>query len=98
VAPRLREMAAGTPLQARLEREPRNLHDSNAIKVVVVDERFSGHGGFHIGYLPRSVAQLYAPRLDTDTFPWRLEGRITELDENVGTGVLLLKRKPIHKT
>jgi len=89
------EMVEAVPMEARLEREPRNIHDRNAIKVLVTDERFAHSNDFHIGYLPRTIAALYAPRLDTGTFPYRMEGRITEIHED-GTAVMILKRKPKH--
>src|SRR5690606_41396851 len=45
----------GTPL--RLEREPTNPYDPNAIKVNEVD-------GVHLGYVPKNVAVHLAPWLD----------------------------------
>jgi hypothetical protein len=42
------------------------MHDHNAIKVIVTEEPFQG---FHIGYIRRQIAEIYAPLLD--------DGRLT---------------------
>lgn len=48
-------------IECRLEREPNNRYDENAIKVIIASEPFKG---FHIGYLQRPVAVTLAPLMD----------------------------------
>jgi len=45
-----------TRKEAKLERDPDNEHDSNAIKVIV--------SGRQIGFVPSSIAEALAPRMD----------------------------------
>jgi hypothetical protein len=49
------------PIPIKLVREPFNVHDDNAIKVVILDGPYKG---MHIGYLPRGIAKEYAQRID----------------------------------
>lgn len=84
------------PLKIMLEREPDNPHDFNAIKVIIVEKPFKG---LHIGYVPRRLAELYSPKLDSGKSSVR-EGWITDVDAEFGSGSLLVdfrhrgKKKP----
>lgn len=61
----------GTPL--RLEREPTNPYDPNAIKVNDVD-------GVHLGYVPKNVAVHLAPWMDSGwDFACRSAGHMAPL-------------------
>lgn len=48
----------------RLEPEPTNPYDPNAIKVVVV----TAIGPRHVGYVPRELAAQLAPRLEEEAY------------------------------
>ena len=48
-------------ISIRLEREPGNEHDRNAVAVYAAVE---GRGAYQMGYLPRSLAAFIAPLLD----------------------------------
>lgn len=48
-------------ISIRLERERGNVHDRSAVAVYAAVE---GKGSYHMGYLPRSLAQFIAPLLD----------------------------------
>lgn len=54
-----RELAASVPLEAALEREPKNTADRNAIKVLLAGKR-----NFHVGYLSRALASELARKMD----------------------------------
>ena len=53
-------------ISVKLKREPRNVHDSNAVAVYAAlrDNRV-----FFIGYLPKAVAAVLAPLMDKDSEP-----------------------------
>jgi hypothetical protein len=53
----------GGPIVCKVEREPNNVHDENAIKVIIAE---SPYKGMHIGYVPRGVAAKYAEAMDND--------------------------------
>lgn len=55
---KLKRIVQSVPLQCRLEREPKNEFDPNAIKVV------SEKPELHLGYLRREVSAELAPLLD----------------------------------
>lgn len=62
LAKRIDETGAPS-IAATLEREPENEHDANAIKVNVGDQ--------HIGYIPREVAEQFAPLMDKEGYTAR---------------------------
>lgn len=68
------EMQRLAPIKAKLVREPDNHYDENAIAVVLLEKP---EQNMHVGYLPRAVARLLAPRLDRGeievTEAWLLE-------------------------
>jgi hypothetical protein len=69
------------PLPVMLVREHDNEHDENAIKVVI---RATPYKGLHIGYLPRGVAAVYGPALDTMKLRVR-ESHMTRIHVEEGT-------------
>lgn len=62
--PQLEEIIPELPLMAQLKREPDNLFDRNAVAVYVDQRPFN----FKIGYLPRKVAEVVAPKIDAGEF------------------------------
>jgi len=81
-----RMIAAHLPLKCDLEREPKNFKDPNAIKVVIT-EPGSPYKDFHIGYLRKEVASVYAPVIDRGEVAI-LECKLTELDWHGSTGTV----------
>ena len=61
--PTRQKMNEATPFKVRIEREPENDHDSNALKVVVADKTMQ-QDEMHIGYLSRLVASEWSPVID----------------------------------
>ena len=61
-------------ISVKLKREPRNVHDSNAVAVyaALMDNRV-----FFIGYLPKAVAAVLAPLMDKDSEPSTKAFRVT---------------------
>jgi hypothetical protein len=85
-------LASDTPLHCKIEREPKNPHDPNAIKVIVTEKPYAKtHEGMHIGYVGRPTATVIAPELDDGTFPYT-DAWLTSLDPESGRGELLLTR------
>jgi hypothetical protein len=85
-----------TPLRCVLEREPANVHDENAIKVVITQRPWAHEGeGLHIGYISRQVATVLAPKMDAGKFPFT-DVWVTDVDPDKGIGDLLLK-KPLRQ-
>jgi HIRAN domain-containing protein len=71
-------------MEVMLIREHDNVHDENAIKVVI---RSGPYAKMHIGYLPRNVASVYAPALDALKTRIR-EAHVTHIDADEGTAAL----------
>lgn len=63
----MQDMAKQLPLKCYLDREPDNMHDSNAVKVVVHPDNEYHAPNWHIGYLRKVVAAEFAPRMDAGT-------------------------------
>lgn len=76
------------PFKVKLEREPKNLHDENAIQVVM-DDKTMKNNGMQIGYLPRLVAGAWAPALDSGKLKI-LESWMTAVPES-GDGEVFVK-------
>jgi len=57
---KMERVAADAPLQVKLLREEWNEHDGNAVMVWLDEQPYH----FHIGYLPKEVAAVIAPKLD----------------------------------
>lgn len=72
----LEKLAGVNPaeISVKLKREPRNVHDRNAIAVYAAlrDNRV-----FFIGYLPRAVAAVLAPLMDKQEEPRAKAFRVT---------------------
>jgi len=89
--PEQRDLAEDAPHLAVLEREPLNMYDRNAVKVLI-----GLHGDHHIGYVPRDVAALLAPKLDSGDVQI-VTAWVTEIDADTGVGELLVTyRKKIR--
>lgn len=67
-----------------LERDPENLHDKNAIKVVIIN---SPYERFHLGFVPREVARHLAPLLD-DPSTELLAAVLLEMNAQEATAML----------
>ena len=79
------EFAANTPFRVKLEREPENRFDENALKVIAQELR----PGMHIGYIARDVAARLAKLMDSG----RIEvegGAVTEIDGENGSGTVII--------
>lgn len=84
----LSEIADSVPLHCRLEREPRNKHDENAVKVWITDKPFGKpNGDFHIGYIARQSASVIAPVMDADEWDFT-RCLLIAVDEDQGTAEL----------
>lgn len=61
-------LARSVPFKVDFEREPDNVNDPNAIKVILAsDHKLTRLRGSHLGYLRRQTAELFAPKLDNGT-------------------------------
>jgi hypothetical protein len=76
-------------VECLLVRDPENTHDENAVKVVVENSPYSG---FHIGFVPATVAKHLAPLLD-DITTQVAACVITEMDAIEGTAMLFVTLK-----
>jgi hypothetical protein len=84
------------PLHARIEREPSNREDKNAISIYLDDSRVS-EDGMKIGYLPRQVAAVFAEPMDGGFV--KLESPVlVELDAVHGLGTVTVKvKRRVHR-
>jgi Superfamily II DNA helicase len=74
------ELAVDTPIH--LERDPFNLNDSNAIKIVTNDGR-------HFGFLNRQISSILAPVMDSGTAYFASIASLTGGDNGKARGVNL---------
>lgn len=89
----LRKLGEDCPLRCELRREPNNLHDSNAILVVVIEKPWAKmHEGLPVGFLTRQVAAEFAAVMDEGHFPFD-EVWLTAVSVEQGQGELLLKKR-----
>ena len=58
------ELDVASPFKIKLEREPDNFNDKNAIKVVI-DDKTLKNNGMHVGYVGKLVAEVWAPAMDS---------------------------------
>lgn len=85
-----KKLRDNAPIRVKLEREPGNTHDRNAIKVTLV----TFQKGLHVGYVPRDIAKTLAPKLDDGsveiTTAW-----LSSVDHLAGGGQLVVSfRRP----
>jgi hypothetical protein len=78
------------PLKCELQREPRNTHDSNAIKVNITDPRLEDFREFpkppvHIGYIRRGTAAVLASGFDAGRLKVKV-CRLVSIDTRHGEG------------
>jgi hypothetical protein len=72
----------------KVEREPENEHDPNAIKVLI---KAKGQlDGMHIGYLKREIAEVLAPRMDIGAIVFRM-GTCESVDVQDARATLILR-------
>lgn len=57
----IEQFSEKVPFVVEFRREPDNIHDSNAIAVYSAEDP---RKGFHLGYVPREVAEVFAPKID----------------------------------
>lgn len=86
----LEKLVVTQPIPIRVEREPENRHDDNAIKVVIAEGKFKD---MHIGYVPKATAAILASAMD-DGSVTDAHGYITDLEEPT----MLLQFKAAVKT
>ena len=79
------------PLTCKIEREPLNPADRNAL-MVVVNEKGSPYDGMHIGYVPRGIAEEYGPLVDKGEIVFG-HAYLSSLDMDYGEGELTIKFK-----
>jgi len=95
VAARVKEIG---PVEVELIREPENPHDPNAIKVIIDAGPYKN---MHIGYVPRRVAEILAPKIDKQEVEWGMCLLMEVMPED-GEGEILLRLKtgvnfPVNK-
>jgi hypothetical protein len=91
----MRKMVRQLPIKCYLQREPDNMHDVNAVKVVVHPDNDFRAPNWHIGYLRRAVAEKFAPRMDAHNIEV-LDCDLIEIDTETwreGTLKLILSGK-----
>ena len=79
------ELAEKLPFAVRLEREPENRFDKNAMKVVLMEI----HPGSHIGYLSRDVAAKLARLVDGGKIEIEAAA-VMEINEENGSGTVII--------
>ncbi len=81
-------IAKRLPLKVRLEREPDNKFDPNAIKVICNQAPYKD---IFLGYIPRLVSEVLAPKMDTEKeykAPLVKGAKLVGIDPLAGTGDL----------
>lgn len=82
------------PIMCKLEREPENPADKNAIKVIAANG--SPYSGIHLGYIPRVTAEILAPALDKGQAEV-LNVTLTSVDPDDGDGEIVLTFRQLGK-
>ena len=77
------ELNEVSPFKIKVEREPENTHDENAISVAINEKGVPGHP-MKIGYLRRVVAAELAPEMDEGHLTIT-KARLLEVDIDEGT-------------
>lgn len=80
----MKEIEEFVPFRVRLEREPDNAHDSNAISVSIGSKRIPVYP-MKLGYLRRKVAEVIAPGLDNGSVTIQ-KARLMSVDVELGEG------------
>ena len=75
-----------SPLKCKLQREPDNIYDKNAIKVLVTDSRLN-KSRLHIGYVRRGTAEVVAQGMDSGRLKVK-SCHLTDVDVTHGSGSL----------
>jgi len=97
----LDELAHEDELECDLEREPNNVADSNAIKVLVTDPRLRqdhplvfGSDRFFVGYLRRQTATVIGPGMDKGKVKVKVAW-LESLNPESGQGVVRVELKRV---
>lgn len=88
--------AREVPFPVILEREPDNEYDENAIKVMLTGTKFKTLKQRHLGYLPRNLAALLAPRFDDKSIE-QVKVWMTHVDPMGGEGKLDARFRDVPK-
>jgi HIRAN domain len=89
-----RYMLAGyAPFKVRVERDPKNSKDENAIAVYTLDEP-KAFQRMQLGYLPKDVAAVLAPALDNESVAIT-DATVMAMRAVEGDGELKLRIKPV---
>ncbi len=80
-------------IPCEIRREPENMHDENALMVIVGKGEYKG---MHIGYLPRQTALVLSPAIDSGEVQ-SVTGEITDIDAEQGVATMLLQFKAVVK-
>jgi HIRAN domain len=76
----MQTMSEVVPMPVRLEREPTNAHDPNAIKVIVEAKPWKD---FHIGHVAKQTAEVLASKMDDGSFNLE-EATLVWIDVHLG--------------
>lgn len=85
------------PIEVEIVREPMNVHDENALKVILLSTPYKG---MHVGYVSRHTAVSLSPALD-EKRATVVEAHITDIRAEDGDGDLVIgftKRSTKRKT
>ena len=89
----LRDMEALCPLKVKFSREPENIHDDNAIRVICNERPWRG---MHVGYVARQTAAEISPRLDAGAIEL-VGGYLNDVNDESGTGHMKVEfKKPAN--
>jgi len=86
----MRNILAGKKFNVRLQREPDNRFDGNAIQVLMSDKKYGLLEGQHIGYVRRGTAETIAPRMDEGSVTV-LSAVMSDVDPESGDAALSVK-------
>jgi HIRAN domain len=85
------ELAELAPVKVRLQREPDNHHDPNAIAVLVTEQK---RRDWQIGYVPRLEASRLAPMMDKGTVKIE-DAWLTEVEPDTGDSEMLVRLRKV---
>jgi hypothetical protein len=89
------QMATAVPMPVTFRRDSINPHDANAVAVFLDKKPWIG---FHVGYVPRDIAALLAPKMDSGQIEM-VEGTLENLDGDEGDiSVTVRKPRPRKKS
>src|SRR5437868_15260556 len=83
----IREISTACPLKVRIDREPENFHDENALAVTCLEKPWRK---MKFGYISRQTAAELSPRIDRHRIEIT-EAWLLNVDADAGTGELQVK-------